>query len=239
MPKRKYASGKTSAAKRRRFSTRRKVYARRRSMPSYRSVVPRGVMPRVLKKKMQYFEKISINAGLGGTPSSWFFSCNSLYDPNRTGTGHQPMGFDQLMPFFDHYVVIGSKITIKCMSSQSTSGGANSLVGIRLRDGAIATTNMTQALENGNMTYGLLGTQDSARSSLTLSKAVNPAKFLGRSKALADSQLKGSVSSNPAEECYFEVLSGSFGDDDPGSFDILVNITYVALFIEPKEMTQS
>lgn len=33
------------------------------------------------------------------------FNLNSLFDPNRTGVGHQPMGYDQLTPLYGRYRV--------------------------------------------------------------------------------------------------------------------------------------
>jgi len=38
-----------------------------------------------------------------GAVSTYVFAANGLYDPNITGTGHQPMGFDQLLQFYNHY----------------------------------------------------------------------------------------------------------------------------------------
>ena len=36
---------------------------------------------------------------------------NSLFDPDFTGTGHQPYYFDQFATIYQRYTVIGSKLT--------------------------------------------------------------------------------------------------------------------------------
>ena len=36
---------------------------------------------------------------------------NSLFDPDQTGTGHQPYYFDQFAALYNRYTVLGSKLT--------------------------------------------------------------------------------------------------------------------------------
>ena len=43
---------------------------------------------------------------------TYTFRGNSLVDPDYTGTGHQPRGFDQWAAFYNDYKVLGSKIKI-------------------------------------------------------------------------------------------------------------------------------
>lgn len=46
--------------------------------------------------------------------SSYYFSCNSAYDPDQTtagAPGHQPYYFDQLAIFYTRYSVLSSKVT--------------------------------------------------------------------------------------------------------------------------------
>ncbi len=39
------------------------------------------------------------------TGSEYVFRLNSLYDPDLTGTGHQPYGFDQFAALYSRYKV--------------------------------------------------------------------------------------------------------------------------------------
>jgi len=227
--------------KKRTYSKKSKSYApkKRYTKRLTSSSVPRSLMPDQYKRTLTYVDKISLDGGIGGTPSSWFFSCNSLYDPDRTGTGHQPRGFDQIMPMFDHYVVIASKMVATVVSRSDTAVNGRAIVAVKLRDTAAASTNMVDLLENGNVDYIVSGTAQANNGVKTISTKVNPNKFLARSKPLSDPDLKGTIASNPAEECFFEICAGAIGTDDPIAVDILVTIQYTAVFIEPKELARS
>lgn len=47
---------------------------------------------------------------------------NSIYDPDQTGTGHQPMYHDQLGDLYNNYRVMGSKIKVTFMAKDDTTG---------------------------------------------------------------------------------------------------------------------
>ena len=40
------------------------------------------------------------------------FVANGAFDPNLTGVGHQPRGFDQFMAGYETFTVTGSKISV-------------------------------------------------------------------------------------------------------------------------------
>lgn len=46
------------------------------------------------------------------TPQIYVFRGNSPYDPNQTGTGSQPVGWDNLLTFFSSSFCVGSRITV-------------------------------------------------------------------------------------------------------------------------------
>lgn len=233
--KRKYVKKRRPFRGRRRYGKRN--YTKRSS--NLQVVSRGGFLPLKTKRVFKYAEKISINPPLGGLSSSYFYSTNSLYDPNRTGAGHQPLGYDEMMELYDHYTVIGSKITVTaiCPTSATTDPV---ILAITERDtSATPTASIEHLIEQGNSTYVTLGQRDGGSGVQIITHQSNPSKFLGRSKPMADPQMKGSISSSPAEESFYEINVASFSNDDPPSINLLVNIEYIAVLTEPKKFLQS
>lgn len=238
-------SSRSSSAKRKRMAPR--SYARKRQKTSdqwltrgVQHQLRRTVFPRTWKRTFNYVERITMDGGVAGAANTYYFSCNGMYDPNRTGTGHQPMGFDQLFSeAYDHFVVIGSKIQATFVNVASAETSAPQIVGVGIRDTASGGgSNVETILERGNVDWTTVG-PISGNNSATVTKGVNPAKWLGRSKPLADSALKGSYALDPTEECFFELFVANTGDQDPPTIDVIVQIEYEAVCIEPKALTAS
>lgn len=78
---------------------------------------PTGVPDR-LYVKLRYREQLSWTQAAGNLGDN-VYRGNSLFDPDLTGTGGQPLGFDQWSAFYGSYTVLGSSIDV---SSQMNSG---------------------------------------------------------------------------------------------------------------------
>ena len=77
--------------------------------------VPRNKLafPQSMSTMLRYTDKI--NMGLIGATTNVIqnqFVANGAFDPNLTGVGHQPRGFDQFMAGYETFTVTGSKISV-------------------------------------------------------------------------------------------------------------------------------
>jgi hypothetical protein len=169
-------------------------------------------------------------------PGVYVFSANGMYDPDLTGTGHQPRGFDQLMLFYDHYVVTRARAKCRFFNA-STSVPAE--VFVTVRDNATPSTSYLDYLESSITKTVQLGVESASTATKTLEFDVDVGKFLGRRDPLSDPQLKGSTSSNPDEGCAFHI--GAFTPDvfTASSVLLLVTIEYTCTLIEPKIVAAS
>jgi len=72
----------------------------------------RAVLPPRYSTKLVYNEVFNI-AQAAGTPWTWEYSGNGMNDPNVSGGGHQPYGFDEMSNLYRNYVVTGVKIVLE------------------------------------------------------------------------------------------------------------------------------
>lgn len=211
-----------------------KPYKKRRK--KYRSVIRSPIATKMITK-MRYQTTASLDAGNIGSADAHVFTCNGLYDPDITGSGHQPRGFDQLMALYDHYVVLGAKITV-IFAQQTDAVDAGNIVGITLKDTSTVSPYSNDYLEDGYNKYSCTNARD-GNGVTRLTYTVNPSKFLSRSKPLSDPQLKGSIAGNPDEQVFFHVFSGGMDGANGGLCNINVVIDYIVALIEPKNPAQS
>ncbi len=190
----------------------------------------------------RYCEYVSINPALG-VIADYVFSANGIYDPNVSGTGHQPMGFDQWMALYDHYHVVSSEIKITFVPADVTAANAAGFCGVSLRDTSASLTgsDVTLMLENvvlGNMDYKQLPLAYD-RGTVVHGK-YSAQRFHGVTDLLASSILRGDASNNPSEQAFYHVWLGPVsGGLDLGATVVTVEITYEVIYTEPKFQAQS
>ncbi len=87
----------------RRLISRNRRFTRNRRRPTLNRSIQPTPFPKLLRTKLQYSESIHVNPGALLHLYEW--NVNSLFDPNRTATGHQPMYRDQLAVIYNRYRV--------------------------------------------------------------------------------------------------------------------------------------
>lgn len=195
--------------------------------PNLRKVYPEA---RQHRTTLRYFGNfIALDPGAGGLAGNHVFSANGLFDPDITSTGHQPIGFDQFMVIYDHYTVVGAKITAYFQNLDSNYA---QFATVTCRDDSTVSTDTREIVENGYLSMAYLGPTGNAKCIGTASTSVDVAKFLGRSNALADSQLKGTVGANPAEQVFFHISAFPVGLADAAVVRVNVIIDYDVIFHE-------
>lgn len=195
----------------------------------------RPLYPPRSTKYLRYHDNVG-NTITSGALSTYVFAANALYDPDVTGTGHQPMGFDQLMLAYVHYAVKKARISI--LAQNTSSGSVHS--GLRIDSAAAPITGSNELVENGAITYDVLEAKNTIGSAKSYSIDVDVCKFLGIPSKDLTSQinLAGQINANPAELVYFHVMSW-----DPnglsGGVTLDVTIDFEVIFFEPREQPLS
>jgi hypothetical protein len=131
------------------------------------------------------------------------FALNGAFDPDVTGTGHQPMGFDQMMVFYNHYCVLRCKAIVRFGTATGNYGTAC----LRIDAGSTPITDIERIMEfGGNVTSGLeaIGAFG-ANKVLSISADIAKLQGVSPSALTADATLRGDSASNPTELSYLHV----------------------------------
>jgi len=200
------------------------------------SIVSTGVgFPARMKMVHKYCDSvaITISAG-GGLGYRYRFSCNGMYDPDKTSTGHQPMYFDQMTDLYNHYTVTGSKIDVTFVSANSCTVPVD--VAICLDDDQTTPLSlMSEAREQKNAVYGFLPPGEDTP--ITLTKYWSAAKVFG-GNPLSRKELSGDATANPLETTEYNLWVGTPASG-PQTIYAQVTVTYFAVWDEIKEKTSS
>lgn len=197
--------------------------------------------PPVLALKHKSFLLYSDNRLItpsGANATAYVYSANGLFDPDVTGAGHQPMGFDQLMALYEHYTTLQGKITVSFVNESAAETG---YCGIGLFLDASVETVPSKLIENGLLNHGYIAPRNGdSKSQLTLSVPFNIAKVNGKTGSIVGDDLyRGDTASNPTEQTYLHVFAYNLGTINAMAVRINVLIEYEAIFTEPRKLSQS
>lgn len=209
---------------------------RRRRRGARKPHVSRTLVPYSITRRHRYVEQIQLNPGVGGLSQN-VFRLNSVFDPNLTGVGHQPMGFDQYSALYERYRVKGCRVTVTFSNS---SGTVAVLGGIGLRSTSTLGTIVESMLERPLTKWKTLG--DFEHGPKTVSIYYNPRTFHGNFgiRGRADDDQEADVTTNPLNDAYAHVFAGAITPlDDPGNVNCTVVMTYITEWFEPKALQGS
>jgi len=184
--------------------------------------------------KFRYCETAPITPS-GGTVGTYIWNCNDLFDPNFTGTGHQPLGFDQYMVLYNHYTVIGAKITVTFIGDT-----AEFQCGIGAEAATTPTTHYQLRRERPRTVYRIVSSTATDNGKAKLTYKWSAKNFFGTKAIIGEDTYKGSASSSPTERAHFHVFAGAVDNSTVvGTVKAIVQIDYIAMLTEPKALAQS
>lgn len=210
-----------------------------RMATSLRETVP--IFPiSTFRSDIMYYESKLSNTGASGVIQKYVFSANGMFDPNITGTGHQPTGFDQMMLFYEHAVVVRSRIKVTFQSTASTMCRCSIAI---MPD--TTTPTIEETIENGlvvtTVVHGSTTAPGTHHQIKTLEHQVDVARYFGRShkELIASPEFYTTAAANPTEQVYFMILTwDAIGTTTYATgFDVI--LSYDAYFYEPRKVAIS
>lgn len=218
----------------------------------YRKAISRPVyfgLPNRYVTKLRYVDHVTLTLPVGGAAVSNSFRANDLYDPYSGAGGHQPMGFDMLSAHYDHFVVIGSKITVTPFALDGGDGGNVKACfwGLGLTDTGSELPGLTYStiMENNNITRRLTRTGHTNNfagmgSYSRPKKMYFSLKKFFHLKTSDDRQYWCSSVASPADQAFFEIWCVGDGTDSTQStHTFAVQIEYIVRCCEPRMILTS
>lgn len=186
-------------------------------------------------KWLRYSTSVSLSS-VSGAVTTWVFRANDCFDPDFTGTGHQPMGFDQMMIFYNHFCVTHSRIIVSFKSAAGAAGTAC----VRQDAASSPLTVIDQIIEFGGLVQCELETIGGFGANKVLEMAISIAKLQGVSESAltADPTLRGDAATSPTEITYFHLQLWN-----AAAVTCTANVSVImeqrVIFMEPRDATES
>lgn len=163
------------------------------------------------------------------------FRGNSLYDPDATGVGVQPYGFDQLTAIFDYkYRVYASKIKATFYLEEACY---DAVIGLYANKGEFSYHDPADLAVAKGVRSRHISSQDGITWKNTI-KAYTTTRQ--QFPVLAgDNDLSASVGTNPSTVWYWVVFCNTANESQEVSIRVDVRITYYALITRSENFNES
>jgi len=185
-----------------------------------------------MRRQLKYCEIITLTTqtGLLGTQQAYLL--NSIYDPNSSGTGHQPYGHDTYATMYNKYRVIGCRVQLIF----TTPGAANDIICV-MAPSSNTSSGMTglqlyQVQEWPQSVCGILPSTGERR--CVLQANYDMATQAGVSKAvyLAGDEYEAAIGSSPNKAVYLTFNSGCVDGTGSVQCKVQVYLEFDVLFFD-------
>lgn len=227
--------------------TRKRYKKRRYKRKRYVAKIPKAVGGFPIKKlvKLRYAQEIVLPGTSNGIVQHQF-RANSVYDPDFTGVGHQPMNYDRWAALYDHYTVMSSKCKVT-PTAVGTSNVIPGYVGIMISTdsgGTSTLSNVTSLFENKLISHKWLNPGNITGFALNpnskgITSYFNAKRIFGVVNPEDGAAYGALISTNPARDAYFNVYIASVSGNTPANITALVEMEYTVLFDEMVTQTQN
>jgi len=198
-------------------------------------VVPRIAMgantiygfPPTLLTKLRYVDTYALISTAGAIAKQVMY-LNSTFDPDNSGSGHQPLYRDTYAAIYDQYAVVSCKATIQYQSLAATTG---MVIGAVIDDDNSSSSTPTVLMEQNNGKHLLLPPFTGSISNRTLTIPWSCKKHLGIDPFTSQTY-KTAVGSNPSEVASLIIWSVPADGSSTATVQVQVTLEMEVLFTE-------
>ena len=186
--------------------------------------------------KLKYASLSTMTTGAGVV--AHLFNLGNLYDPDRTGGGHQPFGRDQFASLYNKYRVYGCKYVV---TFHNPSSAYTCDVACVLKPVTNASTDMQTVYEKPYTQFRTLGMNGAATSKAVVKGYCNNAKILGvtRARYNSDDIYSATAGMAPDVEPYLHIYIRERAGTGGLVIGVSVQLTYYCAWYERVPLTSS
>ncbi len=189
-----------------------------------------NISPDTLYTKLKY---TATNTSSATAAFAYIYSLNSAFDPDVTGIGGQPLGFDQYSTLYNKYQVMGSKISVKMINDSTTV----SILAALYPSTSSSPVTYSEGAEQKYSQWRYINNSHGANNMKTMSKYLSVRKLIGRN---TNSQNFTALSSaNPASRQYWIITGRSLDGIAAATAYFFVDITYYIKWFDRTALTAS
>lgn len=179
-------------------------------------------VPRTKYVMLKYCQQISLSGTTGGIVGiEHVFGLNCMYDPDLTGTGHQPMGFDQMMALYTRYRVYKADFKLRPIGT-SNAPFLVAMVNNSQTTGTASGIDYPTACERSNCAVKVVGDPNDS----VIFGSFKMAEIEGQ--GIFDDNYTGGVSGNPGNQIRLHLGVGDINGADTCGVNLSVEITFYA-----------
>lgn len=199
-----------------------------------------GAFPEQAAFSSKYVDTFRITT-TAGSLAYQSYRLNSLFDPDYTNTGHQPLGFDQVSSLYNQYKVlrVRARCTLTIDPALSASGNVQVVI-TRSSSGAPLTVAdaTTNAEQNGG---AIMVIQNNTSSPYTYTRTVDIPSWQGVSRDvyIQDASYDVATNTNPSDVIYLSFILTSQDGSTTLNLNGVVTLNFEYVMRNRKSLTQS
>lgn len=231
------------ANKKLRKSFRKRGSRRIKAYSPHKTISIRGTngsfLPQSVTTVHNYCEFYSMSAA-GGQLIPQKFNLNSVFDPDLSGGGHQPMGRDQLAALYSRYRV--DKVKVKVQWSKVTDGVIGFHAMIANNDATTLTQTPSNIMEQSFQKSGTTSyANGGSKTTVGFSKTFDLATITGvsKSKYKSDDNYQALVGSDPTEVIILHCMCGDVLLSSAYNAVLTIKLQYFTTWFDPIVVGQS
>lgn len=182
---------------------------------------------------LKYSEVVSITC-TSGAVGTYVFRLNSPYDPNFSGSGHQPYYFDEMTSLYTTYVVYG------CSAEVEFSSGSTSAITCAMHP-SLNNSSATDAILECEKPHAKCGVLTPNAGPLKLYSYYDIGRVFGSSKnqILADIAWQGTSGAGPSTTAYLKISVRPVDNSTTSTIFLNVALKMYIAFKQRIEQTES